>query len=424
MAHGGAGVGRCEDQEADGRTWFVEGALPGELVTAEVLKAKKRFVRARVLEILTASEHRVEAPCALAERCGGCSWQHVDSEVQARLKGEVVANQLRRLPLELEGVEASPKALGYRRRARVHYQREGDEFLLGFHGRRSRDVIDNSTCPVLEPALDQAFQRVRALAAYLPRTGTIHGISDGQKVILGLPGVKPDDEIVALAQGLLEESRGLVGLVFRGGRKRHGVGQRELEIDGGQGELPVLAGPFGFTQAQSEQNRALVDYVGKVAQAGGKQVLELYAGAGNFTRRLARDAKRVKAIDDTRESISSLRRLANAHRLGIDAKHGNVDKLLPALDETAKRYDVVVLDPPRGGVGREGAAQIARTALERIVYISCDPATLARDLEAMLEARPGLRVEHLRVFDMMPMTSEVESVVTLVAGPAPAMRST
>ena len=118
-----------------------------------------------------------------------------------------------------------------------------------------------------------------------------------------------------------------------------------------------------------------------------------------------------------------LRRMATANRLNIDAKHGNVDRLLPSLSESERRYDLVVLDPPRGGVGREGAAHIARIARERIVYISCDPATLARDLEAMLEVRPTLEIQSLRVFDMMPMTSEVESVVTLFDPGAPALAS-
>ena len=429
VAHGGAGVGRSEpaspDAEPDGRTWFVHDALPGELVEVELLKAKRRYLRGRAVQILESSPDRVEAPCAFASESGGCSWQYVRAGAQAQLKGEVVAGQLRRLVDEVHAVVPSPRSEGYRRRARMHYAREGQAFVLGFHRFRTREIEDQTGCMVLEPALDAALQRLRAIGSLLPRRGEVHGVTDGRRVVLGLPGIKMFKALHEALEGLVEDdfesaSDGLVGIVIRGGRRRITIGQGSLPIDGGR--YPAIgAGPFDFAQAQAGLNEQLVQHVAERCRAGigaGAEVLELYAGSGNFTRAVAPGLGRVRAFDDARDAINRLRGMAREHNLPVDARRANVDRLLPQLVDDEERFDVVLLDPPRGGVGREGAAAIARLAKRRIVYVSCDPATLARDLEAMLEANPTLRVVEARVFDLMPMTAEVETVVVLEPGGA------
>lgn len=371
----------------------------------------KRFVRGRVVNVLEPSAARVPAPCPLADDCGGCGWQFVDPAAQTRLKRTIVADQLRRLPLAVEHVVPSPSALGYRRRARLHYTRVGGELVLGFHRHRSRDVVDVETCLVLGPELDASVQRVRELAPHLPDAGEVHGISDGRQVVIGLPGVRPEPALERACEGLLDPV--LVGIVLRGGRRRRGIGVTQLAIDGGKGLVPSYAGPFVFAQAQREQNAALVDYVVRGARPAQKRVLELYAGNGNFTRALARHAARVWAFDDNRDAVVALRELAVEHGLSINAKQGGVEGTLRKLASAGRTYDVVVLDPPRGGLGKGPARDLAQLATQRIVYVSCDPSTLARDLEVLVGA--GFTVEDVRVFDMMPMTSEVETAVVLHA---------
>jgi 23S rRNA (uracil1939-C5)-methyltransferase len=409
-------------QAEDGLTWFVPEVLPGELVEVEPEQRKARWARGRLVQVLEAAPDRAKAPCDVADRCGGCGWQHVAAARQGEHKREIVAGALRALVADPARVRLDPTrgpALGYRRRARMHYQKPagGGPLQLGFFAARTREIVDAHVCPVLRPELAQAFDRVRALAEFLPAQGEVMGLSDGQRVVLGLPGVRPDEPVLAAAHALLDER--LVGLLVRGGRQSVAVGQHELRLDAGEGLPAMRAHPFVFTQANAAVNQALVRHVARMARAEGRRVLELYAGAGNFTRALARTAQRVWTLDDDREAKGLLRAMAEAEGLPVNAKHGSAPNLLASLAERKVRYDVVVVDPPRAGLGKASAAHLAQVAGERVVYVSCDPATLARDLEVLVAG--GLRIVDVTVFDMMPMTPEVEVAVTLErAGGGPA----
>ncbi len=406
LAHGGDGVGALVDGE--GPTWFVPGTLPDEVVEAEVTRTAKRFVQGRALDIVERSPARVDPPCGHAEVCGGCQWQHVDPIKQAEFKARIVADQLRGL---IPGVRVgfSGHALGYRRRARLHYRRDESGFALGFHGARSRAVVDVDTCPVLEPVLDAAAQRLREVAGMLPPSGEVLALTDGSKAILGLPKVKPTPDVLEALRVLLDDR--LVGIEVRGGRQQGHVGQRTLDIDGTARWAAVRTGPFSFGQANATGNRALVEHVVKQVQADGLRVLELYAGSGNFTRALSLSAQRVWASDTDHDAVKTLQGVAKANDLPINAKRQSATNLLPKLAKGASDYDVIVLDPPRAGLGEEGTAAACRVANQRIVYVSCDPATLARDLK--VAAAKGFDVEDITVFDLMPMTSHIEIVATL-----------
>ncbi|PRP90540.1 23S rRNA (uracil-C(5))-methyltransferase RlmCD [Enhygromyxa salina] len=429
LAHGGAGVGKALDGD-DARVWFVDGALPGERVRASLDAEHKSWLRGHTLEVLEPSPARVAPPCPLADRCGGCTWQHVDAAAQAQLKADIVANQLRKLPAPTPVAVPSPSALGYRRRARVHYQRdpgrEGEGFALGFYGQRSHEIVDADRCPVLDPALDWAVQQVRAWARWLPESGSVHGLSNGAEVVLGLPGVRPTPELEAAIRAVIEASApaegsdsspsgpSLVGVQLRAGRARVGVGRTWLELDGDGPTPPVSQGPFTFSQAQAAQNAALVAHVVEMAAPADRRVLELHAGVGNFSRALARSAKRVWTVDGDREAVANLQRTVERWGLPINAKRGQAEKLLAKLAGGGRHYDVVVCDPPRAGIGAQAARDLAAVARERIVYVSCDPATLARDLSHLAGPDAAFELVDLRVFDMMPMTAEVEVVATLV----------
>lgn len=420
LAHGGEGIGRSEDP-SETRVWFVEGALPGERVRVALDQEHKRFLRGHVVELLERSPLRVEPPCPLADRCGGCSWQHVDASQQAELKRGIVAGQLRRLGVEIGPARPSPKSLGYRRRARLHYRRQGERLELGFFGHHSHEVVDHERCPVLSPVLDAGLQLVREWAHLLPAEGEVLGLCNAHEVVLGLPGVRHSDELEAAIRATIERTIAtageagpiLLGVQLRGGREHVGVGKTSLELDAFGKLPPVVQGPYTFSQAQAEQNQALVEHVLTMARADGTRVLELHAGVGNFSRALAREAKRVWTLDGDREAVTALQRLVERERLPIAAKRGKVERLLANLAEAdERRYDVVVLDPPRAGIGEEAARDLAKVAQQRIVYVSCDPATLARDLSVLVEH--GFALTDVTVFDMMPMTAEVETVATLV----------
>lgn len=435
LAHGGAGVGQAVDGE-ESRVWFVEGALPGERVRVALDVEHKRWLRGHTLEVLRPAPERVVPPCPLADRCGGCSWQHVDPAAQARLKAQIVKGQLRRLDgvappqgdRELAHVP-SPRALGYRRRARVHYRRDPQVeggLVLGFFGQRSHEIVDNRRCIVLDPALDWAVQQLRRLVDHLPASGTVHGLSNGVEVVLGLPGVRHTAELEAAIRELItqadesdleSEREGapvIVGVQLRGGRERVGVGRTWLELDGDGPLPPVVQGPFTFSQAQAEQNAELVEHVVEMARPQDCKVLELHAGVGNFSRALARSARRVWTVDGDREAVANLQRTVERWGMSVNVKRGQAETVLAKLAAGKRHYDVVVCDPPRSGLGEQASRDLIRVASRRIVYVSCDPATLARDLAIMTAEGSPFSLAGLRVFDMMPMTAEVEVVATLV----------
>ncbi len=412
FAHGGEGVG----QEDDGLTWFVPGALPGETVDVEPERRKARWARGRLVQVVQTGPDRVEPPCGLADRCGGCDWQHVAVARQAEHKRAIVAGQLRGLvddPASVRLADVPASGSAYRRRVRMHYAKDEQGTLrLGFFAARTRDVVDVPRCPVLRPELDYAVQRIRSLAEHLPRQGELLGLSDGERACIALPGVRPVEAVLEAAHELLDDR--LCGVLLRGGRQSTAVGVHELSLDRGEGLVSMHAHPFIFTQANAEVNRAMVRHVAQAARPDGRRVLELYAGAGNLTRALARTARRVWTLDDDREARGLLRAMADAHGLPINAKHGSAPGLLRSLADKGTRYDVVVVDPPRKGLGEGVCEHLASVAEERVVYVSCDPATLARDLRVLV-AR-GFVLRDVRVFDMMPMTAQVEVVATLIRG--------
>lgn len=420
IAHGGEGVGRCEAGD-EGRIWLVEGALPGDHVLAVRTEERRNMLRGRIVRVLTPGPAR--APEAVGETCGGCGWSHVRAEAQAELKRQIVEGQLRRLGVSVPEVVASPQALGYRRRARLHFERTAGVLRLGFFRAHTREIVDGHVCPVLDAPLRHAIARVRLLAPVLAASGEVALLSDGAAVVIGIAGVpwRGEDREAALREALqaaLDEV--VVGVVVRGGRRELVVGRGRLALDGGAAdELTVRTGPFEFAQAQAAQNRALVERVVRLAAARGKRALELFAGAGNFTRALAREAAEIVAVEADRESAGGLVRLAKQTRAreqaAIHVRRGDAARAVLGFAEEGRGFDCVVLDPPRGGLGLAGAGALARVARGRTVMVSCDPATLARDLEPLLAA--GHRVAAAVAFDMMPMTPEVEVVIALDAPP-------
>jgi 23S rRNA (uracil1939-C5)-methyltransferase len=418
IAHGGEGVGRSEG--GDGRIWLVEGALPGEQVLAARTEEHKRMLRGRIIKVVAASPERVAPPDA--ETCGGCGFQHVRPQAQAELKRQIAEGQLRRLGIAVTQVVPSPQAVGYRRRARVHYERAGEGLRIGFYRRKTREIFEGHACPVLHPTLQHAIERVRLLAPVLRERGEVALIGDGTAVVVGVPGLAPlpddpgEERLRAALQAALDGV--VVGVVARGGRRDLVVGRGRLALDAeGPEDMPVRTGPFEFAQAQSQQNRALVRKVVELAAPRGLRVLELFAGAGNFTRALAREAAEVVAIEADRDSAAGLLRLAKQAgakgQATIEARRGDATRALQKLAAEGRGFDCVVLNPPRAGLGLAGARALAQVARGRTVLVSCDPATLARDLEPLLAA--GHRPVAAVAFDLMPMTPEVEVVVALDA---------
>jgi tRNA/tmRNA/rRNA uracil-C5-methylase (TrmA/RlmC/RlmD family) len=395
--HGGFCVARSA-----GRVVFVRHALPGERVRALVTEdAGGSFCRADAVEIVAASPDRVEPPCphAGAGRCGGCDWQHANGPAQRALKATVVREQFRRtagLDLDLATVEELPGGLlGWRTRVTYAVDPAG---RTGLHRHRSHELEPLSHCPLGVPA-----------AANVPPAPA------------GVTGIEAatDDEgafaVLAHRPGPGRQARGRrppdrVEVLDGPDHLRHRVGKRVLSV-----------ASTGFWQVHPHALPAFAAaLLGAVEPQPGETVLDLYAGAGPLTSVLA-DAVgvtgRVVGVETSRQAVADA--VANlADRPWATVQAGRIDAGLVA--GLGLRPDVVVLDPPRAGAGAAVIAAVLAMQPRCVGYVSCDPATLARDVRAALDA--GWRLGPLRAFDAFPMTQHVECVALLLPPLAPDTR--
>ncbi len=375
LAAGGDGVAH----DPHGRVLFVPLTAPGDLVRVRVLVSRKRFARGELLEVLEPGPGRTKPRCPVFGTCGGCAWQHVSYPEQVSAKAMIVADALERigrLGVVEVPITASPSAWRYRNRARLVQEGDG----LGYRMRRSHAVCVVKECPVVVPELEDALSReLPSWEGEEPREWELVAGSDGSR------RVRPVDDAVQPGVDAVEMQAGDDRL-----RISHGV-----FAQGNAGLLAPLA-------------RAVV----REATGGdaATSALELYAGAGLFTLGLARHFDCVWAVESHPGAVADLR--LNLERSGaknVDVREGPVEEVLPRLQVHAP--DALVLDPPRAGVSGEALERIQALQARRVVYLSCDPATLARDLGRLRDG--GYQLQHVEAFDLFPHTPHVEALATL-----------
>ena len=363
VAHGGYVVGH-----ADGKVLFVTGGLPGELVLAEVTETGSRFDRAKVVRVLEPSAGRVAPPCPVADRCGGCDWQHADQATQLALKGAVVAEQLERLAgIDWDGaVEPVDGGLtGWRTRLRYAVDDEG---RLGFRARRSHEVVPlpPEGCLIAAP-----HDVPKAAACATPGGEVIVAIGDDGASVVGSRGRSGPDPVSQTVLG------------------------RRFEV-GAQGFWQV------HTLAAETLTHAVLD---GLRPRAGERALDLYCGVGLFAGALVDAGCVVFGAEFGREAVRQARlNVPEARFVAAD-----LSKNLSALPAAA---DIVVLDPPRKGAGEKAVRAVANMAPRPVAYVACDPAALARDLAFF--AKEGYAPSAIRAFDLFPMTHHVECVAVLV----------
>lgn len=396
LARGGDGV-----FDSDLGVVFVAGAFPGDRVRARIEEVRPSFRRGRMMEVLEAGESRRESPCEVSGLCGGCPWMALKPEAQRSAKAVFVADAFSCFDEspELEWVLGAD--LAYRRRARLGW-RQG---RLGYHRRRRSSLVDVETCPVLQPALENGLQVLRKhVLPTLAGEGELRLARSGEGAVAYLKtDVQQPPAVYEKLAALVPEH--FVGVSFdvEGSIARFGDGaERMTHLDGKE-----LVGPeAGFSQAH-DLNEELAKTVAAAASEG-KNVLELYAGHGNFTVLLAAATKGVVAVELDEGAVEALRqnlrsRSLKARVVAADA----ADYPKPPVGG----YDVIVLDPPRTGA-KDVMGRICSEKLpKRIIYVSCDTATLARDLKPLAEA--GFRPTSVQAFDLFPQTAHVETLVVL-----------
>ncbi|MER7735967.1 TRAM domain-containing protein [Streptomyces erythrochromogenes] len=415
VAHGG----HCIARTAEGRVLFVRHTLPGEKVVAKVTEgdADSRFLRADAITVLDASKDRVEAPCPYAGpgKCGGCDWQHAKPGAQRRLKGEVVAEQLKRLAgltaeeagwdgtvMPAEG-DKLPAGQVPQWRTRVQYAVDADG-TVGLRKHRSHEIEPIDHCMIAAPGVSELgiekqdwpqMATVEAIAAT--------GSQDRQVVLTPRPGgrlplVELDKPVSVLR---VEEKDGGV----------HRVHGRPFVRERADGRT-YRVGMGGFWQVHPQAADTLIKAVMQgLMPRKGEMALDLYCGVGIFAGALAErlgETGAVLGIESTKRAVEDARHnLADFPRVRIE--QGKVETVLPKTGIT--ECDLVVLDPPRAGAGKQTVRHVAGLSARRIAYVACDPAALARDLGYFKEY--GYKPRTLRVFDLFPMTHHVECVAIL-----------
>jgi len=412
LVPGGAGFCRLPD----GRPAFVEGALPGDRVRIVTQRDKKSFVEATSFELVEPSSERIQAPCPVAEACGGCALMALPYPLQLRQKAELVVEALARtggvrLP-ELPEVVTAGEPLRYRLRVRLHVDERGN---VGFFARRSQLLVEPPSCAVIATELGRVFDALRALPAAQKRALGAHFSSVDLRAVPDDGGVelellpregKPASApaVDALVTALAEHAR-----VGSGAQRRSGL--RRYALPGG-GFLRVPSG--GFTQVNWDVNaRLIAAVVDGATRRALRTFLDLYAGVGNFAVPLALAGLTGTAVELEHQATAALREALREQDLGrVKVLEGEVGAILARRGHELSA-ELVVLDPPRAGA-KTALGPLVKLAPRAIAYVACDPVTLARDVRVL--AADGYRLESVTCFDMFPQTHHVETLAWLVRG--------
>ena len=373
--------GEALAETADGKPAFVFGGVPGETVTAEIVAERRGYAAARVVETLTPSPHRVEPECRYFGACTGCQWQHIAYERQLEMKREILADAFRRVGgLEIEPLPAlpSPDRLGYRNHARFTVSREGGR--LGYVHKERRRHVEVDECLLMAPWINEALAALQGRAAETTQLSLRYGVNTGDYLLQ--PTLQNPE--IPLASGQTHYEEELLGRRFR------------------------VSSP-SFFQVNTRQAERMAELaMDQLGLDGSQTVVDAYAGVAVFAALMAGRAKRVIAVEESAAALADAR--VNVDGLpNVELRQARTED---ALAELAAEADAVLLDPPRAGCMPGALDALLDAPPPRVVYISCDPETLARDL-AVLAAGP-FRVEQAQPVDMFPQTHHVEAVVTLV----------
>jgi len=416
LTHDGRGVAHV-----DGKAVFVAGALAGEVVRVQRTRRRRAHDEAQLLEVLTASPARIVPRCPYFGTCGGCVLQHLDRGAQLAAKQDVMLESLRRIGHVAPEAVLEPlagDAWHYRRRARLSARRvrAKDRMLVGFRERASAYVTDMRRCDVLA---QPAAEMIGALADLLESLSIREhvpqieiAVGDGTTAlvlrVLSPPG---DGDRAALAR--FAQAHGVTWFLQSAGPASatpldDGASPPRYRLDDYGVEIEFA--PTDFVQVNGELNARLVAHALTLLDPGpSDEVLDLYCGVGNFTLPLARVAARVTGVEGEEALVERARHNARRNTLdNVDVHVADLNGEIGILPWARRRYDLVLLDPPRAGASGV-LPQLPVWRPRRVVYVSCDPATLARDA-AVLVQEHGMRLRSAGIVDMFPHTAHVETV--------------
>lgn len=423
LTHEGRGVARVE-----GKTLFVDGALPGERVTARFVARHRRYDEAVAGQVQEASADRVEPRCPHFGVCGGCSLQHMSADAQIRAREQAVLEVLEHVGRVrpgriLEPVRAGP--WGYRRKARLsakHVPKKGG-VLVGFRERYSHFLAAIETCDVLHPAVGRRILALRELITSMDARDRIPqvevAVDDDERTALVFRNLRPlSDADRDRLEAFARDEGVQVWLQPKGPDTVHPLCPAEPEplvYEHPDFSVRIPFGPLDFVQVNRDINRAMVARAVDLLDADPRdRVLDLFCGLGNFSLPLARRAGQVTGVEGEAAMVARARENAALNDIGNADFHA-ADLSANGADHAPwarEPFDAVLLDPPRAGAaGVMGL--LGRLHARRIVYVSCNPATLARDADTLVHTH-GYHLEAAGVMDMFPHTTHVESMALFV----------
>ena len=435
--------------KVDGFPIFIKGALEGEKVKVKIVRVNKNFAFGKLIEIIEKSEHRKDPVCSIYNRCGGCSLQHSSYEKQLDFKTKRVEDCLVKIG-KLKDVKVNP-TLGmenpyrYRNKVQLPVGENNKEINIGFYAPRSHDIIDMKTCHIQHEEADKVGEFIRYwmknnnIKAYdekehlekkhkadlknrVRHIMVRKGYKTGEVMVVIVTAsreLKGKEELVSL---LKENIKGLKSVIQNVNPKNTNVvlGEECITLWGSDtikdyiGEFHFNISPLSFFQVNPDQTEVLYGKALEYAELTGEEtVFDAYCGTGTISLFLSKKAKKVYGVEIVAPAIENAK--INAKENGVENAEfivGEAEKVIPDLIKDGIYADVVVVDPPRKGCGVELLEAIGKMGPKRIVYVSCDPGTLGRDLGILKEM--GYEVKEVHPVDMFPHTSHVETVVKIV----------
>lgn len=416
LVHGGRGIGHH-----DGKAVFVPMTMPGDRVTCRVVKSKRRYAEAELSEIVVPAPLRREPPCPFFGSCGGCQWQHLPYAEQVRWKEKTFSDLMTRSKVvtsdRIKPIVSAPDEWHYRNRVQLkcHFSAKG--LVVGFYRHGSHSIVDVDMCRLVALPIQNTLDLLRNALAELPCPDSVTQVDiacgdNGKVRMIFHVHPKARRQLRPWLRAFAERHHFSV-CMQAGGKDALEVvcGESDLTVTVDQPEIDLRYGPGGFVQVNSAQNRSMVTAMLELlALDGTENVLDLFCGMGNFSLPVARRAGRVVGVEDYAPSIDRARINASANDISNVEFHAADSAAIMARYQDVDDLDLVILDPPRTG-NYQTSGELLKVRPERILYVSCDPATLVRDLTPLVNG--GYEVVSSQPFDLFPQTWHIESLTLL-----------
>lgn len=414
LSFGGSGVGRIS-----GKVVFVPYSAPGDYIKVRITKDTKGFAEGDIVEFISKSPLREEPPCPLHSICGGCQWLHIPYKEQLKAKEVIFKDTLRRIgkidPSIVLPARPSPMELNYRSRVQFKVV----ENKIGFYKRESHELVEISECPLAHPLINRILKGLRDVWPSSPssiaRVDINVSLSDGNGIVSIYLSQRSDLDFNFFFKRLNLSLHAVTGLITHYGREEKLYGSSYLFSQ--EGVFRFRASEGSFSQVNHQQNLNMKDYILSLADLKGDEtVLELYSGGGNFTIPVAGRAGKVIGIEVGKSSFSdagenaTINNIRNATFIQATAEKGL--QQIQNSNLKTQNFDLVLIDPPRDGCSRKVIEGIVSLKPKKVIYVSCNPSTLARDLGRFQTMGYAARLS--RPFDMFPQTYHIESVTELV----------